>query len=142
MTDGATFSVAIVGAGFGGLGMAIKLKQAGIDDFVVFERDGDVGGTWRDNTYPGLPVRHPVAPLLVLVRARTPSWTRTYPLQPEIREYLRRRRRATRRASTTSGFVHAVRRAELGRGRRASGGSRPPDGRLTAQRARRRAGRR
>ena len=47
------FRVAIVGAGFGGLGMAIRLKQSGIDDFVVFERDEDVGGTWWANTYPG-----------------------------------------------------------------------------------------
>lgn len=45
--------VAIIGSGFGGLGAAIRLKQDGIDDFVVLERAGDVGGTWRDNTYPG-----------------------------------------------------------------------------------------
>lgn len=45
--------VAIVGAGFGGLGMAIALARAGIDDFVVLERADDLGGTWRDNAYPG-----------------------------------------------------------------------------------------
>ena len=45
--------VAIVGSGFSGLGMAIRLKQEGIHDFVVLERAADVGGTWRDNTYPG-----------------------------------------------------------------------------------------
>ncbi len=45
--------VAIVGSGFAGLGMAIRLKQQGIDDFVVLERADDVGGTWRDNHYPG-----------------------------------------------------------------------------------------
>jgi hypothetical protein len=45
--------VAIVGSGFGGLGIAIRLKQSGVDDFVVLERAGDVGGTWRDNSYPG-----------------------------------------------------------------------------------------
>jgi cation diffusion facilitator CzcD-associated flavoprotein CzcO len=45
--------IGIVGAGFAGLGMAIRLKQAGIEDFVVWERDGDVGGTWWANTYPG-----------------------------------------------------------------------------------------
>ena len=45
--------IAIVGAGFGGLGMAIRLKQEGMDDFVVIERDEDVGGTWWANSYPG-----------------------------------------------------------------------------------------
>ena len=46
--------MAIVGSGFAGLGMAIRLREAGIEDFVVLERADDVGGTWRDNTYPGL----------------------------------------------------------------------------------------
>jgi cation diffusion facilitator CzcD-associated flavoprotein CzcO len=45
--------IAIVGSGFAGLGMAVKLKQAGIEDFVLLERTGDVGGTWHLNTYPG-----------------------------------------------------------------------------------------
>src|SRR6266516_3836374 len=45
--------IAILGAGFAGLGMAIQLKRHGYDDFVVLERAADVGGTWRDNTYPG-----------------------------------------------------------------------------------------
>ena len=45
--------VAIIGSGFAGLGMAIRLKQEGIEDFAVLERADDVGGTWRDNTYPG-----------------------------------------------------------------------------------------
>jgi hypothetical protein len=45
--------VVIVGSGFSGLGMAIRLKQAGIDDFVVLEKASDLGGTWRDNRYPG-----------------------------------------------------------------------------------------
>src|SRR5262245_49936694 len=45
--------VAIIGSGFGGLGTAIRLKQEGIDDFVILERAQDVGGVWRDNTYPG-----------------------------------------------------------------------------------------
>lgn len=46
-------TVAIIGAGFGGLGMAWYLKQAGIDSFTIFEKAGDLGGTWRENTYPG-----------------------------------------------------------------------------------------
>src|SRR5438270_13005715 len=45
--------VAIVGSGFGGLGMAIRLKQTGVEDFVIFERAEDFGGTWEANTYPG-----------------------------------------------------------------------------------------
>ena len=45
--------VAIVGAGFGGLCMGIRLLEAGIRDFVILEKDREVGGTWRDNTYPG-----------------------------------------------------------------------------------------
>ncbi|MGW0179503.1 NAD(P)-binding protein, partial [Nocardia sp. NPDC003345] len=43
----------IVGSGFAGLGLAIRLTQQGRDDFLVLERGSDVGGTWRDNTYPG-----------------------------------------------------------------------------------------
>ena len=48
------YRVVIIGAGFGGIGMAITLKQAGIDDFVVLDQADDLGGTWRDNSYPGL----------------------------------------------------------------------------------------
>ena len=46
--------VVIIGAGFGGIGMAIALKRAGLDDFVVLDRADELGGTWRDNSYPGL----------------------------------------------------------------------------------------
>jgi cation diffusion facilitator CzcD-associated flavoprotein CzcO len=45
--------IVIIGAGFGGIGMAIRLKQSGINDFIILERDPKIGGTWRDNTYPG-----------------------------------------------------------------------------------------
>jgi NADPH-dependent 2,4-dienoyl-CoA reductase/sulfur reductase-like enzyme len=48
------YQVVIIGAGFGGIGMAIALKRAGIEDFVVVDRADDLGGTWRDNSYPGL----------------------------------------------------------------------------------------
>jgi cation diffusion facilitator CzcD-associated flavoprotein CzcO len=88
MTDARQFRVAIVGAGFGGLGMAIRLKQAGIDDFVVFERDEDVGGTWWANTYPGCQCDIP-SHLYSYSFAPNAEWSRTYPLQPEIAEYLR-----------------------------------------------------
>ena len=48
--------VAIVGSGFGGIAAAVRLKQAGISSFTVFERSGDLGGVWNENTYPGVEV--------------------------------------------------------------------------------------
>ena len=79
--------IGILGAGFGGLGMAIKLKQAGIDDFAVWERDSDVGGTWWANTYPGCQCDIP-SHLYSFSFAPNPNWSRTYPLQAEIHAYL------------------------------------------------------
>ncbi len=81
--------VAIIGAGFGGLATAIALKRAGIDDFVVLERAGDVGGTWQVNTYPGAQCDIPSI-LYSFSFAPNPHWSRLYPLQPEIHDYLRR----------------------------------------------------
>lgn len=78
----------IVGAGFGGLGMAIKLKERGETGFVILEKGADVGGTWRDNTYPGCQCDVP-SNLYSYSFARNPKWTRTFPTQPEILEYLR-----------------------------------------------------
>src|SRR4051794_29662791 len=80
--------VAILGAGFGGLGMAIRLRQRGEDDFLVFERAADVGGTWWANTYPGCQCDIP-SHLYSFSFAPNPDWTRTYPKQPELRDYLR-----------------------------------------------------
>src|SRR5437870_6450305 len=90
--------IVIIGAGFAGLGMAIRLKQAGIgargpggvpqNDFVVLERAGDVGGTWRDNSYPGCQCDVP-SNLYSFSFAPNPNWTNTFPLQPEIWDYLR-----------------------------------------------------
>lgn len=80
--------IGILGAGFGGLGIAIRLKQAGIEDFVIWERDGDVGGTWWANTYPGCQCDIP-SHLYSFSFAPNPEWTRTYPLQPELKRYLR-----------------------------------------------------
>jgi cation diffusion facilitator CzcD-associated flavoprotein CzcO len=77
-----------VGAGFGGLGIGIKLKQAGIHDFVIWERDDEVGGTWWANTYPGCQCDIP-SHLYSFSFAPNPNWSRTYPLQPELRTYLR-----------------------------------------------------
>ena len=81
--------IAIVGAGFAGLGMAIRLKQMGFDDFVVLERAGDVGGTWRDNVYPGAASDVP-SNLYSYSFVPDPAWPRTFPSQPEIQEYLQR----------------------------------------------------
>jgi cation diffusion facilitator CzcD-associated flavoprotein CzcO len=80
--------IAILGAGFAGLGMAIRLKQAGIEDFVVCERDADVGGTWWANTYPGCQCDIP-SHLYSFSFAPNPNWSRTYPEQPELRRYLK-----------------------------------------------------
>jgi cation diffusion facilitator CzcD-associated flavoprotein CzcO len=79
--------VAIVGAGFGGLGMAIRLKQRGTD-FVLIERDEDVGGTWWVNSYPGCQCDIPSS-LYSFSFAPNPDWDRAYPMRDEILEYLR-----------------------------------------------------
>src|SRR3954464_12320014 len=87
--DSFDVATAIIGSGFSGLGMAIRLKQAGMDDFVVLERGDDVGGTWHFNTYPGCACDVP-SHLYSFSFAPHPEWTYTYSNQPEIREYLRR----------------------------------------------------
>jgi cation diffusion facilitator CzcD-associated flavoprotein CzcO len=81
--------VVIIGSGFSGLGMAVRLKKAGSDDFVILERAADLGGTWRDNTYPGCQC-DVESNLYSYSFALNPTWSRTYPLQAEIWEYLRR----------------------------------------------------
>lgn len=78
--------VAILGAGAGGLGLAIRLRRAGIDDFVVFEAADGVGGTWRANTYPGAACDVPSL-LYSYSFALKPDWSRTYATQPEILQY-------------------------------------------------------
>ena len=70
--------IAIVGSGFGGLGAAIRLKREGIDDFVILERADDVGGTWRDNTYPGCAC-DVESHLYSLSFAPEPGWTYRFP---------------------------------------------------------------
>ncbi len=75
--------IAIVGSGFAGIGMAIRLKEAGIEDFVILERADDVGGTWQANTYPGCQCDVP-SHLYSFSFEPNPSWTRTYSRQPEI----------------------------------------------------------
>jgi cation diffusion facilitator CzcD-associated flavoprotein CzcO len=80
--------IAIVGAGFGGLGMAINLERAGYRGFVVLERAADVGGTWFANTYPGCQC-DVQSDLYSFSFAPNPDWTHSFPEQPQILEYLR-----------------------------------------------------
>ncbi len=80
--------VLVIGAGFGGLGLAIKLAEQGENDFLVVERGGDVGGTWRDNTYPGAACDVP-SQLYSFSFAPNPEWSRSFSPQPEIQAYLR-----------------------------------------------------
>ncbi|MEP6568885.1 MAG: NAD(P)/FAD-dependent oxidoreductase [Acidobacteriota bacterium] len=81
--------IAIIGSGFGGIGVAIRLKQEGIEDFIIFERADDVGGVWRDNTYPGCAC-DVQSHLYSLSFVPNPEWTRSFSPQAEIWEYLRR----------------------------------------------------
>ena len=78
--------VAVIGGGLSGIGAAIMLPRAGIDDVVVFERAEEVGGTWRDNTYPGCACDVPSA-LYSFSFAPNPNWGRVFATQPEIRAY-------------------------------------------------------
>ncbi|MFJ3925532.1 flavin-containing monooxygenase [Streptomyces sp. NPDC090022] len=79
--------VAVVGSGFGGLGAAVRLRREGVTDFVVLERADSVGGTWRDNSYPGCACDVP-SHLYSFSFAPNPDWPRTFSGQPHIRAYL------------------------------------------------------
>ncbi|MFD5421513.1 flavin-containing monooxygenase [Streptomyces sp. NPDC127069] len=79
--------VAVIGSGFGGLGAAVRLRREGITDFVVLERADSVGGTWRDNSYPGCACDVP-SHLYSFSFAPNPDWPRTFSGQPAIRAYL------------------------------------------------------
>jgi cation diffusion facilitator CzcD-associated flavoprotein CzcO len=79
----------VIGTGFSGLGMAIQLKRDGRDDFVVLEKADDVGGTWRDNTYPGCACDIQ-SHMYSFSFEQNPDWTRSFSPQPEIWDYLRR----------------------------------------------------
>ena len=80
--------VLIVGSGFAGLGAAIRLAQDGREDFLVVERGREVGGTWRDNTYPGAACDVP-SHLYSYSFELNPRWSRSFSPQPEIQDYLR-----------------------------------------------------
>ncbi|HRD28233.1 MAG TPA: NAD(P)/FAD-dependent oxidoreductase, partial [Caulobacter sp.] len=79
----------IIGAGFGGLTAAIKLKEAGFGRLVVLEKGDRIGGTWRENTYPGACCDVP-SRLYSLSFALNPDWTRAFSPQAEIRDYMER----------------------------------------------------
>src|SRR5215475_10506624 len=79
--------VAVIGAGFGGLGAGIRLRQAGVTDFVILERAACLGGTWRDNTYPGRACDVP-SHLYSFSFAPNPDWAHSFSRQPEIWGYL------------------------------------------------------
>lgn len=82
-------NVAIVGSGFSGLGMAIRLKQEGRGSFLIFEKAPSIGGTWRDNHYPGCACDVP-SHLYSFSFEQNPLWSRKYSPQAEIQQYLER----------------------------------------------------
>lgn len=84
---GAGFPIAIIGAGFAGIAMAIQLKRAGFTSFTIFERAREIGGTWRDNTYPGAACDVP-SHAYSLSFEPNPDWSRKFSPAPEIQNYL------------------------------------------------------
>jgi cation diffusion facilitator CzcD-associated flavoprotein CzcO len=83
------FPIVIIGAGFAGIGMAIQLKKAGIHSFTMFERAAEIGGTWRDNTYPGAACDVP-SHVYSFSFEPNPDWTRMFAESGEIQAYLLR----------------------------------------------------
>ncbi len=83
-----TLDVIIIGAGFSGLGMAIQLQQANINNIAILERDKEVGGCWRDNQYPGAACDIP-SHLYSFSFAPNPNWSRAYSNSHEILEYIK-----------------------------------------------------
>ncbi len=79
--------VAIIGAGLSGIGMAIALRRAGIEDLVILERASDIGGTWRDNTYPGIAVDIPAQAYQFSYELK-PDWSRVFARGAEVKAYI------------------------------------------------------
>ena len=86
--NGAALRIAIIGSGFSGIGMAIRLRRMGLDAFTLYEAADSLGGTWRDNAYPGAACDIP-SHLYSFSFELNPAWTRTYAPQQEILDYLR-----------------------------------------------------
>jgi cation diffusion facilitator CzcD-associated flavoprotein CzcO len=82
------FQVGIVGAGLAGIIAALRLQQSKRDSFVIFERAAAVGGTWRDNVYPGCACDVP-SNLYSISFEPNPNWKRMYSSQSEILQYLK-----------------------------------------------------
>lgn len=80
--------VIVIGAGIAGVGLGVRLLDSGIEDFVILERNDSVGGTWFEHTYPGCACDIP-AHLYSYSFARNPEWTRLFPTQTEILDYVR-----------------------------------------------------
>ena len=79
----ATLHTIIIGSGFAGIGMAVALKKAGVGDFLILEKQNDVGGVWRDNTYPGAACDVP-SHLYSFSFEPNPNWSRVFAPQAEI----------------------------------------------------------
>jgi len=86
VTEMVDYEVAIVGSGFSGIGTGIKLKKMGIDNFVILEKAGELGGTWRDNTYPGFTVDVPALTYSYSFE-QNPEWSNLYAPQQELLAY-------------------------------------------------------
>src|SRR5919206_5085604 len=82
------YQVGIIGAGFAGLIAALRLKNAGKTSFIIFERAAQVGGTWRDNIYPGCACDI-ASPLYSISSEPNPNWSSMFSSQPEILNYLK-----------------------------------------------------
>lgn len=102
--------VLVIGSGFAGLCMAIKLQQAGLDDFCIIEKSSDIGGTWFDNRYPGCACDIPSHLYSLSFEPRS-TWSRMYPTQPEILAYLQdvvEKHRLRRRIRLRTAFQSAT----------------------------------
>ncbi len=86
MAEQKTPRIAILGAGMSGMAMAIQLKRAGIDSFTIYEKASEVGGTWRDNIYPGIACDVP-SHLYSFSFELNPGWTRSFSPGSEIQSY-------------------------------------------------------
>ena len=80
--------IAVIGTGFGGLAAVIELKKRGYDDIVVLEKADDVGGVWRENTYPGAACDVP-SPFYSFSFEPNPNWPHRFSRQPAILDYMR-----------------------------------------------------
>ncbi len=88
MSQKRAVNVAIIGAGMSGICMAAKLQDAGIDTYTLFEAADEVGGTWRDNTYPGLHCDVPSRLYSYSFRSN-PDWSHVLPPGAEVQSYFR-----------------------------------------------------